>query len=273
MKSPFIAILLLVIIGCSNHQNQNRQSVKSENKEQLISPYFGFLNQQKDSIIALPMDQSMENPEKYNYIIIENQISPIAFVQNKPDNKESNGRQTAQNFANSEGSLFTIKNEIKSGDFGMLVNKAFTERYTIEPFTKVQKETDLEISKKLENLYNRKIIKSTTVATLGDKAQFNLTVFENVQDSALAVFSYVKDDQLINLDFPATYDDISTWRVDDGGEFDIDAFQILSVLRSEEGIHVVSIFWGAEGYELNFYQPKKGKFTSAAQAYGYSSPL
>ncbi|ULT27062.1 hypothetical protein KUH03_09890 [Sphingobacterium sp. E70] len=44
------------------------------------------------------------------------------------------------------------------------------------------------------------------------------------------------------MDFPATYDDISTWRVDDGGQFDNEAFQVLTVLRSEAGISFVSIF-------------------------------
>ncbi|APU96076.1 hypothetical protein BV902_06770 [Sphingobacterium sp. B29] len=273
MKSLFSAIFLLTLYACGNNQNQSKTAIKHENKEETISPYFGFLNQQKDSLIALPMDQAMEGPEKYNYVIVENQVSPLEFVQNKMDNKESNGRQTAQNFANSEGSLFKISDAIKSGEFGMLVNKAFLDQYKIEQFTKVQKETSSAIKEQLEKKYNRKINKSTTVAILSDQSEFNLTVFENQQDSALAVFSYAKDEQLINLDFPALYDDISTWRVDDGGQFDNEAFQILTVLRSEQGISFISIFWGAEGYELNFYQPKKNLFNSMAQAYGYSSPL
>ncbi len=155
----------------------------------------------------------------------------------------------------------------------MLVNKAFIDQYKIEKFTQVQRETSTNIREQLEKKYNRKINKSTTIAILSDESEFNLTVFENQQDSALAVFSYAKDEELINLDFPALYDDISTWRVDDGGQFDNDAFHILTVLRSAQGISFISIFWGAEGYELNFYQPKKNVFTSAAQAYGYSSPL
>jgi len=273
MKSLFLAIFLLTLCACNNDQQQSKPAIKSENKEKTISPYFGFLNEQKDSLIALPMDQAMEGPEQYNYVIVESQISPLEFVQNKIDNKESTGRQTAQNFANSEGSLFKIKEIVKSGEFGMLVNKAFIDQYKIEPFTKTQKETSPGLKEQLEKKYNRKINKSTTLAVLNDHAEFNLTVFENQQDSALAVFSYAKDEQLVNLDFPAVYDDISTWRVDDGGQFDNEAFQILTVLRSEEGISFISIFWGAEGYELNFYQPKKSQFISAAQAYGYSSPL
>ncbi|MDM1294538.1 hypothetical protein HX021_09560 [Sphingobacterium sp. N143] len=273
MKSLFLAMFLMLCSGCNNNQQQSKTVIKKEKKEKIISPYFGFLNQQKDSLIALPMDQVMESPENYNYVIVENQISPLEFVQNKLDSKGNNGRQTAQNFANSEGSLFKIKDNITSGDFGMLVNQAFIDQYKIEPFTKIQRETSPEIKEKLEKRYKRRISKSTAVASLEDHSEFNLTVFENQQDSALAVFSYVKNDQLIDLDFPAVYDDISTWRVDDGGQFDIEAFQLLSVLRSAEGINLISIFLGAEGYELNFYQPKNDKFSSAAQAYGYSSPL
>lgn len=273
MKSFFSAIFLLTLYACGNNQQESKTAIKHENTEETISPYFGFLNQQRDSLIALPMDQAMESPEKYNYVIVEDQVSPLEFVQNKTDNKGSNGRQTAQNFANSEGSLFKISTAIKSGEFGMLVNKAFIDQYKIEKFTQVQRETSPKIREQLEKKYNRKINKSTTVATLSDESEFNLTVFENQQDSALAVFSYAKNEQLINLDFPALYDDISTWRVDDGGQFDNEAFQILTVLRSKQGIGFISIFWGAEGYELNFYQPKTNVFTSAAQAYGYSSPL
>ena len=274
MKSLLLAILLFTVYACDNAQNQSRTAVtKAENNEKLISPYFGFLNEQKDSLIALPMDQMMESPEKYNYVIVEHQVSPLEFIQTRPDNKDSNGRQTAQNFANSEGSLFKIKNVITSGDFGMLVDKAFLEHYKPEPFSRIQSTTSADIREKLEKKYKRKINKSTAVAMLNDKSQFHLTVFEHQQDSALAVFSYITDEQLVSLDFPATYDDISTWRVDDGGEFDNDAFQVLTVLRSTEGISFISIFWGAEGYELNFYQPHKDRFSSGAQAYGYSSPL
>jgi len=42
MKSLFLAILLLTLYGCDNSQNQSKPPVKSENKEQLISPYLAF---------------------------------------------------------------------------------------------------------------------------------------------------------------------------------------------------------------------------------------
>lgn len=66
---------------------------------------------------------------------------------------------------------------------------------------------------------------------------------------------------------------MSTWRVYDGGIFDFENLQVLAVFQSDKSIKIATVFWGAEGYNLNLYESTEGVFKSIAEAYGYSAPL
>lgn len=212
-------------------------------------------------------------PEAATHAIIENKITPIDFSVTKPESESSNGRQTSHNFSNNGGTFFSLKEQIKEGDFALIVNQKFIDQNQILPFKKINKETNEQIKLKIAKHYNRKISQSSTLAELNNKAQINITLFEVKNDSALAVLTYLHNDQLITLDFPAKYDEMSTWRVDDGGVFDFENLQLLSIFQSDKSIKIATVFWGAEGYNLNFYESVDGVFKNIAEAYGYSAPL
>lgn len=274
-KAFILSAILILTIACSE-KKATKSSTTSATKEHVVdslNPEFGFINQTRDSLLILPNDSVKQKSNLFEFAIIENKIVSIEFLKNQVENEKSNGRQTSYNFSLNGGDLFKINTKIDTGEFALLVNKTFVENNKIVSFIKKQDETDLKIKTLLEEKYKRKAIKSTTIAELENKSKINLTVFETKHDSALAVLSLVNDNETITLDYPAEYDETSTWRVDDGGEFNTEAIQILSILNDSNSIKLVVAFWGAEGYQLNLYESKNGVFKNSVEAYGYSAPL
>lgn len=272
-----VIIASSLLTSCMNEkpkqikQEKKEINLKTDKAETFVG--FAFLNEKKDSLVSLPVEDEKIKPEVATHAIIENRITPIDFSGTKPESESSNGRQTSNNFSNNGGTFFSIKEQIKEGDFALLVNQNFIDHNQILPFKKLDKETNEQIKLKIAKQYHRKISQSSTLAELNNKAQINITLFEVKNDSALAVLSYLHNDQLITLDFPAKYDEMSTWRVDDGGVFDFENLQVLSIFQSDKSIKIATAFWGAEGYNLNFYESTGGVFKSTAEAYGYSAPL
>ncbi|WP_400262461.1 hypothetical protein ACFX5U_03025 [Sphingobacterium sp. SG20118] len=248
---------------------ESSQEKKDSTKDLII---FSFLNEKKDSLVSLPVENEKINPKLATYAIINNKMTPIIYSATKPESEASNGRQTSFNFSNNGGDFFIIKEKINEGDFALLVNQKFIDDNKFLPFKKTEKETSHQTKTTLSNKYNRHITKSLTIAELNNQDEINLTLFEVKNDSALAVLSYLHNNQIITLDFPAKYDEMSTWRVDDGGIFDFENLQVLSIFQSGKSIKIATVFWGAEGYNLNFYESTAGVFKSIAEAYGYSAP-
>ena len=80
-----------------------------------------------------------------------------------------------------------------------------------------------DLQRAFENKYGRKIITSCASAVFSDnnnEYQLVNVQFENKGDDALGVTALVENGEIKAVkEFPATYDETSTWRVDDGGEF------------------------------------------------------
>lgn len=272
-----IGVIALILTSCTQEkpkqikQEKKQSNLKIDTNQAFIT--FAFLNENKDSLVSLPVEDEKIKPELATHAIIENKVIPIIFSNTKLESQTSNGRQTSHNFANNGGSFFTFKEPVKQGDFALLVNQDFIDHNKVMPFIEKDKKTEEPTISILSKKYNRKIAKSATIAELEDQSQIILTLFEVKNDSALAVLSYLHHDQLITLDFPAKYDEMSTWRVDDGGIFDFENLQVLSVFQSDKSIKIATVFWGAEGYNLNLYESTDGVFKSIAEAYGYSAPL
>ena len=87
--------------------------------------------------------------------------------------------------------------------------------------TKVVAVSD-DVQKAFENKYGRKIVTSCASAVFGENSEYQLVnvQFENKGTDALGVTALVENGEIKAVkEFPATYDETSTWRVDDEGEF------------------------------------------------------
>ena len=79
------------------------------------------------------------------------------------------------------------------------------------------------------------------------------------KDSVLASL-VINDKQFVFRDYPAKYDEGSTWRVDDGGEFPNDAIRILAIFRNQQGdLEVITEWAGAEGANIEYFKCKNEK--------------
>jgi len=66
-----------------------------------------------------------------------------------------------------------------------------------------------------------------------------LMEFSRKKDSALASLVLVYNENYTYYDFPALYNEQSTWRVDDGGEFWLDGIEVLAVFKQGEIVELV----------------------------------
>jgi len=64
----------------------------------------------------------------------------------------------------------------------------------------------------------------------------------------------VSENKVIYQDYPALHNEISTWRVDDGGEFGLDDIHILAAFDYAGKIEIVTDWAGAEGFSIDFLQ-------------------
>ena len=97
--------------------------------------------------------------------------------------------------------------------------------------------------------------------------------FEMKGDSALASLAYVTPDKIVYDDFPAIYDETSTWRVDDGGEFGIDYYELLAVFEKNGKIELITDWPGAEGVATSYLRENGAKFKELKVISRYTAPL
>ena len=104
---------------------------------------------------------------------------------------------------------------------------------------------------------------------MGDNQSAYIVVFSPKKDSVLASL-VIGGKQFVYRDYPAKYDEGSTWRVDDGGEFSNDAIRILAVFRNQQGdLEIITEWAGAEGANIEYFKETKGKIEVIKEASRY----
>ncbi|MBE8714709.1 hypothetical protein [Sphingobacterium hungaricum] len=269
--------LMVLLISCQ--QQTKNKSVENEltkpdtlanSREELLE--FGFLNEAKNAVILLDTDDSIQHPAYLTEAIIANQLVKAKYAHFQKQNEVlDNGRQTEANFDYVAGHYFSLEKNSSQSDFALLVNPSFLSKRSIIPFDLENKNTQKE-ELNLPAKYQRKVKNQKTIAFLPNNTLIKLIEFEVEQDSALAILVYSSPDKILIKEFPALYDEISTWSVDDGGEFGMDYFQIESILANGDRIELVISEFGAEGYNLTFLRESGGTFDEIKRAYGYSAP-
>lgn len=108
------------------------------------------------------------------------------------------------------------------------------------------------------------------LAELGEEGVVALVQFERQGDDMLASLAVDAGEGAgwTYLDFPATYDETSTWRVDDGGVIDGSMFSLLLAARIPEGVALVVSWMGAEGESVLVVRQEGERLVDAG--FGYS---
>ena len=246
---------MFALWGCERGNQNNNQPAAQEETAQVVeqealvaaalpvyvlSDQFGtkFLLQARFEGNIVP--ETPDELNRYKYIIYNDHYYPVRFKGAQLENEEENNyRDTYYNFDNLSGWVYEMEQgrllENPENEYdaiwgaALLVDENYKNTTTIldlknreNGMTKVVAVSD-DLQKTFENKYGRKIMTICASAVFSDnnnEYQLVNVQFENKGTSALGVTALVENGEIKAVkEFPATYDETSTWRVDDGGEF------------------------------------------------------
>ncbi len=236
---------------------------------------FGFANSEGNNILTTKTE-GLKDPAKFSMAIAENGSQfAIQFVAQKEATENDNGRQNEYNFKDIGGFLYKVKGGTVSAEQSlMLVTADFLTKHKPLKFNPSASNSLSKATRtKIEGEKGRKIKKSNLLRKLEGGQEIWLFVFQQKADSALASLAVVSEGKVIYQDYPALHNEISTWRVDDGGEFGLDDIHILAAFDYAGKIEIVTDWAGAEGFSIDFLQEDGKAFRSLKNDGRYCAPF
>ncbi|UVI30267.1 hypothetical protein [Paenibacillus spongiae] len=231
---------------------------------------FGFADESGEQLITIPDESGadLENPKQFSAAVGNNgDWVEIEFVRRQDANEQDNNRQTMYNFNNMSGYVYKAKKGklIPNKSYLLTRDGVIGENAFIDLQSTVDGESqsgeylpaDAETIAQMEAMKKRKITASRLLSESAEE-RIALFVFEREADDMLASIAYIKGDRVLFKDFPAKYDEFSTWRVDGGDE--PGRFEVLFLAHSDEGL-LLGMSWGApEGENLFVLKEADGAF-------------
>lgn len=279
------ALLISMLVGCNNAEVQTGtgisevdaiEQIEENTKQETIEfrqleNIFGFADESGKRLMTIPNENGdkLSDPEAFNLAIGNNgDMFAVRFDKRQEANSLDNYRQSTYNFDNMAGYIY----EITEGEF--IPNKTYllTKTSVVDNSALIglkagkAEEADEDAFKKIEAIKNRKIVKSSLLSETVDNARIYLFVFEREADDMLASIAYIKDDKVVFKDYPAKYNEMSTWRVDAGD--DPGLFEVLFLADSDEGL-LLGLTWAAsEGENIFILKEVNGVFEETAMSAG-----
>jgi hypothetical protein len=277
-KMLFIIAIILTLTGClkqdvtipNNTGNEGppkgdttvQPPVNNYTDIDTLTNLFGFTNETAKYIILAGSLEEGQSIDAVNKAIGENgNLLTIKYLRTQEKNEKDNGRLTAQNFDNLEGYIFEItQGTAKQNETYYLINDKFNAKSILDSQKGNQAEIDAAAKEEIEKIKGRKVKSSWEIGVVGSEKTIYLILFERENDDMLASIVMKTPTKLVFKDYPAKYNESSTWRVDDGGSIYPDLFSILFASQTESGI-VLGIKWaGAEGEVTNLFIENGDKF-------------
>lgn len=266
--SVIFVSLILFISSCSVH-DVNLKNAANDKPKATINDYvdadklhniFGFTNETGNLIITIDPVDVNKDIKSINKAIGENgNVLSIKYLKNQSGNSNDNGRQLAFNFDNLEGHIFeVIQGKANADETYYLVNdNEFNLRSILKSTEGDETEIDSEAKKEIEKTKSRKIQNSWEIGRIDLNTKIYLVMFERQNDDMLMSIVMETPTKLIYKDYPAKYDEASTWRVDDGGEVVPWMFSMLFAAKAEDGI-IIGLKWIAPEGESTYFLKENG---------------
>ncbi|WP_239618069.1 hypothetical protein [Cohnella mopanensis] len=217
------------------------------------------------------------NPKRFvNAIYAPGKIASVKFVKHQKRSDESTGRQISYNFDQDEGELFSIvQGKIKTDESVLLAEKNAFQGHTFLNYKPVSKGVfSKSVISKIEKTKKRKVIHQGLLGQVSKDVQIGLVQFERIKgQKPLASLVLTTKSELIFDDFVGNDDEMSTWRVSDGGEITTEMFNILFVTQSKAGYSLGFEWWGDEGLALKVVQQQGTNFRPVLENYRYTMPI
>ncbi|RFM30091.1 hypothetical protein [Deminuibacter soli] len=237
---------------------------------------FAFANQSGTEVLLPKADTGNQvNAAAFTEVIIKNTQQHCTFVKQLPAGANDNGRQLADNFAQSAGAIFKLQQPVNTEEETVLLtNAAFLQQHhLLDRSPAPGSNLSAEVKAQLESSKRRRIKSIHAVAGLAAGAGVYLVEFERKLDSVLVSLVATKHGDIISRDYAAKFDSTSTWGVDDGGEFGFDNYHLLAAFDNNGDPELVTEWAGAEGITIEYMVPKGNVFVTRQTGYRYSAPL
>ncbi|MFC5700369.1 hypothetical protein ACFPVX_03655 [Cohnella faecalis] len=215
---------------------------------------FGFTNADGTSIIVHGLGVGQEAAmSKWNKAIGESgKVLSVKYATYQKGNiDKSSGRDTSYNFENMAGYIFNVKEGSSTpNETYFLINENDFDLKALLPIKKTEDalKNDSLIAKEISAKKQRPITNIWQIAQFSDSQKLFLVKFKRQGDDMLFSLVLQREDKLLFNDFPAkTKDEISVWRVDDGGEVTPDMFSLLFAAKTSDGLALSIEWWGSEG--------------------------
>lgn len=245
-----------------------------------LSPFFGFANADGSQIIVTGLETSLSD---YDHIVGEGgKTYGVQFAKWQTGSDQSSGRDTANNFANLEGYVFDVlggkaaPNEtyyvVKQQDFDLESLLEITP--PAQTGTDAELETEETLKENISLMRDRDVTQIWTLADIGSERKLYLVRFADKGKDRLFSIALFNGENFLFRDYPAVAeDDISVWRVDDGGEVSPDMFPPLLAAETKQGLLLGMSWWGAEGVNSFFLLEDGENLGELDIKYGrYTSP-
>ncbi len=203
----------------------------------------------------------------------------VAFERRQPEGKDSTGRQTPHNFANTAGAVFRIVGgQASPGASCLLTDEAFLREATLVPLKRPSQ--DARCSKAWYPLFqaakSRPVVACWPIGESTSGTQVAIIEFSRRLSDALASLVVVDGDRRLYIDYPAKFNGpgADLWRVDDGGEIHAEAFDVMFLLKRGTTYWLALDWAGAEGNALSLHAAEAtGQFKELISDSWYRSPL
>ncbi|MCQ6559330.1 hypothetical protein [Paenibacillus mendelii] len=240
---------------------------------------FGFADQTGKRILASVEESDRGQLESMHTAIGNSgQVVTVRYVSSQEAGENDNGRQTAQNFDNQAGELFEVQDgTAKPNETYFLISGAELNQKALLPVTDSREDqvpVDDSVKEEMKKSKNRDVQNVWQVAVIGEGQPIYLVQFERQGDEMLASLAIKTEKGLVFQDYPAKYDENSTWRVDDGGLVSPEMFSFLFAAKTADGLLIGVKWMGAEGENVSFLSQSGNTFHELDKQYGrYMSPI
>lgn len=204
---------------------------------------------------------------RFTGCIFNGVLRPVAFEGYREQGENWNGRETGLSFRDLGGFLFRVEGIPLSlpytasvGSDVLLVDDGYAESTTLLSLERGKAQPTADQRAIFEKRYGRPLKAMVRIARGTDSGvAVYVMEFELKGKSALGAVVLVAPEGTFCLDFPATYDEQSTWHVDDGGDFYPDSYVVGSLMKRGTRYEFTLHRQAAESYTSRLVTTEGGK--------------
>lgn len=274
---PFLLLLVYTFPISNNNLSLNKladvnthEHEKKSQDNDSVDISFGFADSSGGFLLADKINPLLKN--SYYAVVSSGKIFKLDFLEEREEQIESTGRQTANNFNNSGGFLFkSLYIKLDPDKTYLIADSNYLSRHSrlsIEPVSYTPLASgNIE---QIEKVKGKPVKSSWQIGKTDDGITLALVLFQPEKDTALACLVLIKNHLSVFEDYPGNLkDEYSVWREDDGGEFNPQSINVIALFRSPDGYEIARSWAGEEGENSVFLIQDGNEFKPVIEYYRY----